>query len=223
MITDDPGTPGNGKWEINIPIAFENRPNEWSLDAPGLDLNYGLGDHIQLTLQTAAGLFKQNDHGLVGGLGGVQASVKWRFIDEEQRGFAMSTFPRILFNVLQSSVRRGFAEDGTRFQLPLQFAKTIGAFEFGAEFGPLVSTVSRSGWLYGIIGGVNLSKTTELMAELHGSSRTNFTADSLIVNVRFRHALSEQCIWIASLGREVRTPDDDPFALVGYRGVQLLF
>ena len=25
MITDDPGTPGNGKWEINLAIAFEHR------------------------------------------------------------------------------------------------------------------------------------------------------------------------------------------------------
>jgi hypothetical protein len=223
MITDDPGTPGNGKWEINIPIAFEHRPNEWSLDAPGLDLNYGLGEHLQLTLQTAAALLKQSDHGLVGGLGGVEAAVKWRFIDEEQSGFAVSTFPRLLFNVVQSSVRRGLADDGTRFQLPVEFAKTIGVFGIGAEFGPLISSVSRSEWLYGLIGGMNVSKTTELMAELHGNSRTNFTADTLVVNVGFRHELSEHCIWIASLGHEVRTPDDDPFALVGYCGVQLLY
>ena len=51
MITDDPGTPGNGHWENNLAIAFEHRPNEWSIDAPAIDLNYGWGDHIQLTLQ----------------------------------------------------------------------------------------------------------------------------------------------------------------------------
>jgi len=28
MITDDPGTPGPGKWENNIAIAFEHRPHE---------------------------------------------------------------------------------------------------------------------------------------------------------------------------------------------------
>ena len=51
MITDDPGTPGNGKWENNLAIAFSHVPNEWSFDAPAIDLNYGWGDHIQLTLQ----------------------------------------------------------------------------------------------------------------------------------------------------------------------------
>jgi hypothetical protein len=28
MITDDPGTPGPGKFEINLAIAFERRPSE---------------------------------------------------------------------------------------------------------------------------------------------------------------------------------------------------
>jgi hypothetical protein len=41
MITDDPGTSGNGHWENNLAISFEHRPNEWSIDAPAIDLNYG--------------------------------------------------------------------------------------------------------------------------------------------------------------------------------------
>ena len=86
MITDDPGTPGNGHWENNLAIAFEHRPNEWSIDAPGIDLNYGLGDHIQLTLQTSLAILKRSDHGAVAGMGGTEAAVKWRFLDEEKSG-----------------------------------------------------------------------------------------------------------------------------------------
>ncbi len=48
MITDDPATPGNGKWEINLAVAFEHRSSETSLDLPAIDLNYGVGEHIQL-------------------------------------------------------------------------------------------------------------------------------------------------------------------------------
>ena len=74
MITD-PGTPGNGRWKNNFAFAFEHRPNETSIDVPAIDLNYGVGDHIQLRLQTAPVLLKGNDHGLIGGLGGtVRAS-----------------------------------------------------------------------------------------------------------------------------------------------------
>ena len=99
MITDDPGTPGPGKWENNIAIAFEHRSDETSYDLPEIDLNYGVGEHIQLTLQTAPVLLKRDDHGPIGGLGGTEAAVKWRFVDEEKSGFDVSMFPRMIFNI----------------------------------------------------------------------------------------------------------------------------
>src|SRR5438270_9657528 len=123
MITDDPGTPGNGKWEINLALAFEHRPGETSYDLPAIDLNYGVGEHIQLTLQTAPVLLKRGGHGAIGGIGRMEAAVKWRFVDEEANGVDISMFSRIIFNVVQSSVRRGLSEGGTRFQVPVQVGK----------------------------------------------------------------------------------------------------
>jgi hypothetical protein len=222
MITDDPGTPGNRKWEINLSVAFEHRPNETSYDAPGIDLNYGVGEHIQLTLQGGPVLLKRSGRGMIGGLGGTEAAVKWRFLDEEKSGVDASMFPRVIFNVVQSSVRRGLAEDGTRFQIPFQAAKQFGRFHVDAEFGPLAGTVGRAEWLYGVVGGVEVSKKTMLMAELHGTSRMNFTRDVLAVNVGLRHGFTETRILIASLGRELRDPDQS-LALIGYLGVQLLY
>ena len=222
MITDDPGTPGNGHWENNLAISFEHRPNEWSIDAPAIDLNYGWSDHIQLTLQGGPVLLKRNGHGLIGGLGGTEAAVKWRFLDEEKSGFDVSMFPRVIFNITQSSVRRDLAEDGTRFQIPFQVAKTFGRFHADAECGPLASTVGRSEWIYGIVGGMELAKTTMLMAELNGTSRMNFTRDVLIVNFGLRHQLTDARILIASIGHELRDPDQ-PRSFIGYLGVQFLY
>jgi hypothetical protein len=186
MITDDPGTPGRGRWEINVAVAFEHRPRETSWDLPAVDLNYGLGQRIQLTLQTAPVFLKRSDRGAIGGIGATEAALKWRFLDEEQNGISLSIFPRVIFNLLQSSVRRGLAEDGTRAQLPVQAAKTFGVFDLDIEWGPLVSTIGRSEWLYGIVGGVELSKTTKLMAELHGTSRMRFDNDVLTMNFGIR-------------------------------------
>ena len=53
MLTDDPGTPGNGKFENNLAITVERRSHELALDTPAIDFNYGLGEHIQITLQTS--------------------------------------------------------------------------------------------------------------------------------------------------------------------------
>ncbi|PYI48467.1 MAG: hypothetical protein DMF11_03470 [Verrucomicrobia bacterium] len=222
MITDDPGTPGNGKWENNFAITFEHRPGETAYDVPEIDLNYGVGDHIQLTLQTAPVLLKRSGQGLIGGWGGTEAAVKWRFLDEATSGVDMSMFPRVLFNVSQSSVRRGLAEDGTRFQTPFQIAKTFGRLHVDAEFGPLASTVGRSEWLYGIVCGFDVAKTTMLMAELHDESRMNFSRDVLTLNFGLRHEFTENYILIVSMGHELRSPNQ-PTALIGYFGMQFVY
>ena len=222
MITDDPGTPGNGKWENNFAIIFEHRPNETPIDLPDIDLNYGIGEHIQLTLQTAPVLLKRSDHGLIGGLGGTEAAVKWRFFDEATTGLDMSMFPRVIFNVSHSSVRRGLADDGARFQIPFQAAKTFGRLHMDAEFGPRASTVGRSEWLSGIVGGFDVSKSTMLMAELHDESRVNFSRDVLTLNFGLRHEFTETYILIVSMGHELRSPDQ-PTALIGYFGMQFVY
>ncbi len=222
MITDDPGTPGNGKWEINLAIAFEHRSGETSLDLPAIDLNYGVGEQIQLTLQTAPVLLKREDHGPIGGIGGTEAALKWRFLDEDKSGFDVSMFPRIIFNIQQSSARRGLADDGTRFQIPFQIAKTFGRFHADAEFGPVGITVGRSEWLYGIVGGFDVAKPTMLMAELHGTSRTNFSRQVVTLNFGLHHEFTETRILIVSLGHEIVSPDQ-PLALIGYFGMQLVY
>ncbi|HEY7002005.1 MAG TPA: hypothetical protein VH330_09705 [Candidatus Udaeobacter sp.] len=222
MITDDPGTPGNGKWENNFAIAFEHRPNETSTDVPAIDLNYGVGDHVQLTLQTAPVLLKRSDQGVIGGMGETEAAVKWRFLDEATSGFDISMFPRVIFNVSHSSVRRGLADDGTRFQVPFQAAKTFGRLHVDAEFGPRATIVGRSEWLYGIVCGLDLAKPTMLMAELHNDSQMNFSRDVLTLNVGLRHEFTENYILIVSMGHELCSPDQ-PTALIGYFGMQFVY
>ena len=222
MITDDPGTPGPGKWENNLAIIFEQRSDETLYDLPQIDLNYGVGEHIQLTLQNAPVLLERGDHGPIGGLGRTEAAVKWRFLDEDASGIDMSMFPRIIFNIQQSSARRGLAEPGTRFQIPFQIAKTFGRLHADAEFGPLGITVGRSEWLYGIVGGFDVAKPTMLMAELHGTSRTNFSQQALTLNFGLRQEINESRILIVSFGHEIVSPDE-PLAFIGYIGVQLLY
>jgi hypothetical protein len=222
MITDDPGTPGNDKWENNFAIIFEHRPNEISMDVPEMDLNYGVGDHIQVTLQTAPVISKRSGHGLIGGLGETEAAVKWRFFDEATSAFDVSMFPRVIFNVQQSSIRRELAEDGTRFQIPFQAAKTFGRLHLDAELGPRASTIGRSECLYGIVGGFDVSKSTMLMAELHDESRMNFSRDVLTLNFGLRHEFTENYILIVSMGHELRSPDQ-PTALIGYFGMQFVY
>ena len=63
-----------------------------------------------------------------------------------------------------------------------RLAKTFGSVDLDFEWGALASTLGRSQWLYGIVGGIELSKLTKLMAELHGTSCINFDQDVLTVD-----------------------------------------
>jgi len=46
--TDDPETPGNKHWEINFGWIGDRNPGSGAYQVPDFDINYGLGDRIQL-------------------------------------------------------------------------------------------------------------------------------------------------------------------------------
>jgi hypothetical protein len=46
--TDDPETPGNRQWEINFGWLGDHNSDQGSYSIPNFDMNYGLGNSIQL-------------------------------------------------------------------------------------------------------------------------------------------------------------------------------
>ena len=48
MVSDDTGTPGNGNWEINVVLAGDISKDSKAFELPLLDINYGIGDRLQL-------------------------------------------------------------------------------------------------------------------------------------------------------------------------------
>src|SRR2546428_5591494 len=86
LLTDDPETPGNNKWEINIAAIILQRRTERLWSTPLLDINYGLGERIQLkaeipwmvVLQSRSGGRNQT------GPGSANVGVKWRFLDRKR-------------------------------------------------------------------------------------------------------------------------------------------
>jgi hypothetical protein len=223
MLTDDPGTPGNGNFELNIGATIEGNQRQQSWELPTFDFNYGVGENIQLNLETSFNVLKGDGHGPIAGPGSASAAVKWRFLDQERGGLALSTFPRVEWNLLASSARRGLTEEGVRFFLPMEIGRSFGRFDLAMEVGPLIRTVDRSEWSYGVVIGTAVNSKLDLMAELHGSARTDFSDDTLTVNVGVRAELNETISLLGSLGHEVRAAPGEPLSLVSYLGVQLRF
>jgi len=51
LLTRGPGTPGDGHWENNVAITVEKARTHQRFEAPLMDLNYGLGERIQLKFE----------------------------------------------------------------------------------------------------------------------------------------------------------------------------
>src|ERR1051325_3316526 len=84
LLTDDPGTPGDGRSELNIAFTVEKFRHQTLYEAPLLDFNYGVGERIQLKAELPW-LF---DHDTPGsdesGLGNVLLGFKYRFLDHDK-------------------------------------------------------------------------------------------------------------------------------------------
>jgi hypothetical protein len=51
--TNDPGTPGNLNWEINLGYMPFLYAHQSVSHTPDVDINFGIGDRIQLTYENA--------------------------------------------------------------------------------------------------------------------------------------------------------------------------
>lgn len=79
LLTDDPGTPGNENFEINVGFTAERHPTERIYNAPLLDIYYGLGSRIQLKYETPLMIYGLDGASTKSGWGNSLAGVKGRF------------------------------------------------------------------------------------------------------------------------------------------------
>lgn len=219
MITDDPGTPGDGHWEINVALTTERRPGERITEMPLLDLNYGVGDRIQLKYE-AAWLRLSENGDQHDGLSNSLVGVKWRFYDAGEKAWSASTYPQLEFNNPGShSDDRGLAEHGTGLILPLEVMKDFGAFEFNADLG-FVRHPDGNSWFGGVVLGREVAHGVELAGELHWDADAHLHAAVLTANVGVRVDLSEKCTLLASVGRELHNGHEPRASLIAYLGLQ---
>src|ERR1035437_2868622 len=119
LLTDDPGTPGNKNWEINLAVTTEINREESRFETPIADLNYGVGDRIQLKYEVPWVLSRNGDEAQ-SGFDQCIAGVKWRFFDDSE--FTIATYPQYSFKTPSSSLK--VSNDGpsapSNFLLPLE-------------------------------------------------------------------------------------------------------
>lgn len=224
LITDDPGTPGDGVWEINLAFTVEKTAEkEWFFEAPLLDINYGVGDSVQLKFEVPWVFDHQEGGSTKDGLGNSELGVKWRFLDQEEYLVDVSLYPQLSFNSPTSSADRGLVEEGTELFLPFEVERRFGPFSLNPEIGFLVREEGQDEWAYGVAVGYELFEGLELIGEIHGEADGGLDEHELVFNVGSRWEVTENLRLLVSLGRGVRGgPSGEP-EFLGYFGLQFLF
>src|ERR1700727_3366091 len=81
--TDDPETPGNKHWEINFGWIGDRNPQAGAYQVPDFDINYGLGDRLQLKYELPIAIeeirpLPGQPGSVMAGLGESLLGIKWR-------------------------------------------------------------------------------------------------------------------------------------------------
>jgi len=221
MVTDDPGTPGDGHWEINLAWMAEHSADETLQDVPLLDMNYGLGERVQLKYEVPWLAVSEPGIGTRTGLGDSLAGVKWRFYDAgDPQRWQISTYPQFEFNSVSRSYQRGIVDAGARWLLPLEFQKSFGTWSLNYEVGRTLRThgTLEDQWFGGAVVGRELTSRLEVMAEIQGDFGRTFDRNGIILNSGMRYKLGGPLTLLAAAGAGVGGADRP--AWIGYLGLQ---
>lgn len=183
FITDDPGTPGNKHWEINLGWIGNHNPAASFYQVPDIDMNYGWGDRIQLKYELPLAAATDENNTTRAGLGESLLGVKWRPYEHHASGepktgenmvFSLGTYPQVSINNPTSAVRRGLVENGPQYYLPLEFTTKAGPINFNGEVGRWFGNRQvPSRWARGLIAGHEFSGRFELYAEVYDLQDAN--------------------------------------------------
>src|SRR5438034_1233779 len=204
LLTDDPETPGNRHWEINVAWTLSQKQNERLFAIPLIDINYGLGQHIQLKAEVPWLVLQERRGGTQSGIGSANFGVKWRFLDKNRHGFAMSTYPQLEIRTSASSVRRGLIEQGGELLLPVEISRELGPVTINGELGYQLVQRDKDELLYGLVVGREVNKRFELLGEIHGTAKRNFADNEPIFNVGGRLRMSKHYTLLFSTGKSLR-------------------
>jgi hypothetical protein len=224
FVTDDPGTPGNRRWEINLAFTFEARGPERTFETPLLDANYGLGDRVQLKVEVPWVVRRAEGGETDQGAGNVLLGVKWRFSEVAKNGVSIATYPQVEINTSLSSARKGLAEKETGLLLPLLFQRQLGPVLANVEIGHLFRRGRKGEWIFGLALGHEFSEKVEVAAEIFATTSSRLADPVSIWNLGARWKAAEHAILLVAAGSGVSGTSEEPRArFQSYVGVQLTF
>ena len=241
FFTDDPGTPGNRQWEINLGWIGDHNPGQAYYQLPNMDINYGWGDRIQLMFSPYLAAATDENNTTRAGLGETVFGVKWRYFEhhcagepksDENMNFSLGTYPQVSINNPTSAVRRGIVENGPQYYLPVEFTAKWGPIDFNGEVGHWFGNqLVPSRWGRGLIAGHEFSQRFELYGELYDLQDANRIGSvpkqrELTLDVGGRRTLDRgghlRLLFMGGRGIQTVTRQNSEPSWIAYVGIQVL-
>jgi hypothetical protein len=220
--TNDPGTPGNHNWEINMAYMPFFYSGQSVSHVPDLDLNFGVGSRIQLTYENAWLRVQNPASAAKFGLGQSNPGVKWRFYDAGKDGLAVSVFPQAFLNNPGDAVRRGITPASESFLLPMEFARKLGPMDVDYELGYQFVRKGPNGWIMGLVTGHEFTSRLEMDMELYSQGAFHPFDAQPTLGLGARYRIHSPVILLLMAGRSLETASAKQSEFVGYFGVQFL-
>jgi hypothetical protein len=220
-ITNDPGTPGSGNWEINLASMTSRSAGVTQWQIPQIDLNFGLGERIQLTYEVPYILQSGGGEPQASGWGNAFPGIKWRFLDQGEDGWQMSVFPQYETAGSASAQRKGIAEEGSRLLLPLEVSKEFGPLDLDFEAGYYFAHRGPEERILGLVAGHQFTKRLELDVELYNDHAMGAEPNFTTLDVGGRYRLGRGFILLFMAGRSIANSSGQ-IDFMSYLGVQIL-
>ncbi|MGO8985812.1 MAG: hypothetical protein ACLQFM_13600 [Terriglobales bacterium] len=220
--TNDPGTPGNLNWEINLGYMPFFYSNQSVSHTPDLDLNFGVGPRIQLTYENAWLRVQNPSSPTKFGLGQSNLGVKWRFYDAGESGLSISTFPQLFLNNPNDAVRRGIVPPSQGFLLPFEFSKKFGPVGVNYEIGYQFTHKGPDTWLMGLVLGHDFTKKFEMDAEFYSQGAFHPSNYQPTLGLGARYKIHKPVILLLMSGRSLEATRPNQSYFIGYFGLQFL-
>jgi hypothetical protein len=220
--TNDPGTPGHLNWEINLGYMPFFYSNQSVSHVPDVDINFGVGDRVQLTYENAWLRVHKPGSATKFGMGQSNPGVKWRFYDTGETGLAVSVFPQLFLNNPNDAVRRGITPASEAFLLPFELSKKVGPVDVNYEIGNQFVRKGPDMWLTGLVLGHDLTPKLEVDMELYYQEIFRPSESQPTIDFGSRYKIHSPVILLLMAGRSLEPARSNQSYFVGYFGLQFL-
>jgi hypothetical protein len=220
--TNDPGTPGHLNWEINLGLMPFLYSDQSVSHTPDVDINFGVGDRVQLTYENAWLRVKNPKSATEYGVGQSNPGVKWRFYDAGESGLSVSVFPQAFLNNPNDAVRRGITPASEGLLLPLEFSRKFGPVDVDYEVGYEFVHRGPNAWLTGLVIGHEFTRKFELDMELYNQGSFHPSENQPTIDFGGRYKIHSPVIFLFMAGRSLEPARGNQSYFQGYFGIQLL-